>query len=72
MVPTWGAKMRELTDSDRLKLIEKAFLDCEQEFTQEDLRSQFRYETGREPDERVGDRGVQAGQEGRSFPEISA
>lgn len=64
--------MKELTDGERMKLIEKAFLDCEQEYTQEDLLSQFRREKGREPHgEHWTDRRV-AGEEAGSESTLSA
>ena len=42
--------MRDLTDAERLRSIVKALQFCEQAVTEDALRTQFRYETGRQPD----------------------
>ncbi len=41
----------ELTDDHRLKLIERAFLECGVTPTKEQLEKQFKVETGRKPGE---------------------
>lgn len=38
----------DYSDAERVRLIKKAFEWCGQEYTQEDVAKQFRYETGRD------------------------
>jgi hypothetical protein len=50
----------DLSDGDRLKLIRKAFADCGQEPTDDEIATQFRYETGRALDGKKAPKGDQA------------
>ena len=40
-------RVRELTDSERVKLIKKALKECGQRVTSEAVAKQFKHETGR-------------------------
>jgi hypothetical protein len=46
--------MRELTKTERIRLIEKALRECGEEVTKEATAKQYRYETGKNMEDEDG------------------